>query len=95
MQKKEILKNATRSAGDLAGVFEFDEDTSYFYLYNTSGDAGQKVLGAIHIMSGTPDFDAAKKAGLTPTATGASRPICPECAKTLEEQNVKAVSPLK
>jgi len=58
MHKKEILRNATRSAGDLAGVFEFDEDTSYFYLYNTAKDAGQKVLGAIHIMSGTPDFDA-------------------------------------
>jgi RHS repeat-associated protein len=43
----------------------------------------------------TTGVDAAKKAGLTPTATGASRPICPECAKTLEEQNVKAVSPLK
>jgi hypothetical protein len=34
----EILKNTTRSAGDLAGVFEFDGDTSYFYLYNTSSE---------------------------------------------------------
>ena len=57
-RQAKYVKSITRSAGDLAGVFEFDEDTNYFYLYNTSGDAGQKVLAAIHIMSGTPDFDA-------------------------------------
>jgi hypothetical protein len=57
MNKKEIWESATRSAGDLAGVFEFDGDTSYFYLYKNSGDSGQKVLEAIHIMSGSPDFN--------------------------------------
>jgi hypothetical protein len=37
----------------------------------------------------------AKQAGLTPTATAASRPICPECAKTLQEQGVTPASPVK
>lgn len=57
VNKIEIYESAARTAGDLAGVFEFDGDTSYFYLYKTTGDASQKVLGAIHIMSETPDFD--------------------------------------
>lgn len=57
MNKIEIYESATRTAGDLAGVFEFDGDTSYFYLYKTLGSPGQKVLGTIHIMSGIPDFE--------------------------------------
>ncbi len=47
----------TRSAGDLEGVFEFDGETGYFYLYNLSGEQGQKIISAIHIISGVPDFD--------------------------------------
>lgn len=49
--------SAVRSAGDMAGVFEFDGDTGYFYLYKTSESDGQKIKGAIHIVSGKPDFD--------------------------------------
>ena len=37
----------------------------------------------------------AKQAGLTPTATAASRPICPTCAQALKEQGVTPASPLK
>jgi len=55
---EDIFDSAIRTAGDLAGVFEFDGDNSYFYLYKTSGDPKQKVLGAIHIVSGIPDFKA-------------------------------------
>lgn len=40
-------------------------------------------------------INAAKDAGHTPTATAASRPICPTCAQTLQEQGVKPASPLK
>jgi RHS repeat-associated protein len=40
-------------------------------------------------------INAAKQAGHTPTATAASRPICPTCAQTLQEQGVKPASPLK
>ena len=40
-------------------------------------------------------INAAKQAGLTPTATAASRPICPTCAKTMQQQSVQPASPLK
>jgi hypothetical protein len=53
---KELWASATRSAGDLAGVFEFDGDTGYFYLYKVSGEQGRKALAAIHIMDRTPGF---------------------------------------
>lgn len=49
--------NATRSANDLSGVFEFDDDVAYFYLYRNSAPDGERIGGAIHILSGTPDFD--------------------------------------
>lgn len=39
--------------------------------------------------------NAARSQGLTPTGTAASRPICPNCADTLQEQGVQALSPLK
>jgi hypothetical protein len=57
MNKKEIYESAARTVGDLAGVFEFDGETSFFYLYKISGDPRQKVIGAIHIVSGAPDFE--------------------------------------
>jgi len=56
-KKNEMLVSKSRSAGDLAGVFEFDSETGYFYLYKVSGKEGQKVLEAIHITSKMPDFD--------------------------------------
>jgi len=40
-------------------------------------------------------LNTAKQSGLTPIETGASRPICPNCAQTLKNENVKAASPLK
>lgn len=52
----EIFESAVRSAGDIAGVFEYDGETGYFYLYATGGDARRKVLDSIHILSGDPDF---------------------------------------
>jgi hypothetical protein len=39
------LKSSARSKDDLAGVFERDEGTSYFYLYET----GKEILGAIDV----------------------------------------------
>lgn len=53
---EEIFESSVRSAGDLAGVFEFDGDASYFYLYDVRGSAGKKVLEAIKISVGEPDF---------------------------------------
>jgi hypothetical protein len=55
----EIFDSAVRPSGDLAGVFECDEETSYFYLYETGddGDAGAgRILDSVHVFTGTPDF---------------------------------------
>jgi hypothetical protein len=54
--ENEILANLVRSTGDLAGVFEYDGETGYFYLYQTKGIAGAKIIDAIHIVSGHIDF---------------------------------------
>jgi hypothetical protein len=53
---EEIFESCVRRSGDLAGVFEFDGETSYFYLYSTKDRGGEKVLSAIHILTGPPDF---------------------------------------
>jgi hypothetical protein len=51
----EVFEAVARSAGDLAGVYEFDGETGYFYLYQTGSNAN-KVLASIHVLSGAPDF---------------------------------------
>lgn len=56
MASDEIFESAVRSAGDLAGVFEYDGDTGFFYLYETAASEGHKVLESIRIISGEPDF---------------------------------------
>lgn len=56
MATDDIFVSAVRSSSDLAGVFEFDGETGYFYLYKIDGEEGQKILDSIHIFSGDPDF---------------------------------------
>jgi hypothetical protein len=55
----EMFDSSVRSKGDLVGVFEYDGETAYFYLYETGRECGHKVVGAIRIMSGDPDFEQA------------------------------------
>jgi hypothetical protein len=50
----EMFDSSIRSAGDLAGVFEFDGDASYFYLYRVNADEGKKVVDAIKVGVGDP-----------------------------------------
>jgi hypothetical protein len=51
----DIFESATRTSGDLAGVFEYDDtgdrqsSTAYFYLYRTDGREGERIIDAIHI----------------------------------------------
>jgi len=52
----DIFKDCVRPAGDLAGVFEFDEDTGYFYLYDISNSASPRIVDYLHICSYVPDF---------------------------------------
>jgi hypothetical protein len=40
-------------------------------------------------------MEGAKKLGLTPTGTAASRPICPNCAANMKKNGVAPLSPLK
>jgi hypothetical protein len=49
-----MFQAATRRSGDFSGVFEFDGETSCFYLYQHNPT--RSVAGAIHICSGVPDF---------------------------------------
>jgi hypothetical protein len=57
MANNEIWHSVLRSAGDIAGVFEFNGETGYFYLYRESAPPNHKVVSAIHILSGAPDFE--------------------------------------
>ena len=59
MAADEMFDSAVRMKGDLAGVFEYDGDVGYFYLYQTEGDKDRKVLGAIRIFVGDPDLQQA------------------------------------
>jgi hypothetical protein len=56
MSIHEIFESQLRSAGDLAGVFEFDGRTGYFYLYTISESQSKRGLGAIRVLTGIPDF---------------------------------------
>jgi len=56
MAGNEIFASAARSGGDLAGVFEYDGETGYFYLYETEGAHGHKVISAIRVVTGEKDF---------------------------------------
>lgn len=56
MASDEMFDSSARSKGDLAGVFEYDGEVGYFYLYECGGEAGQKVAGAIRILSGEVKF---------------------------------------
>jgi hypothetical protein len=42
--QKEIFVSSVRSTGDLAGVFEYDGETGYFYLYRAKGASGKKIM---------------------------------------------------
>lgn len=43
----DIFITSTRTKGDYAGVFEYDGETSYFYLYSLGNPDGKKIVGAI------------------------------------------------
>ena len=55
MTNEEMFDSAVRSAGDKAGVFEYDGETGYFYLYDTRNEETRKVVDAIPVMNREPD----------------------------------------
>ena len=56
MIEHEIFKSSVRSFGDPAGVFEFDGDTGYFYLYDQTCEPTQRLIDQIRTLSSKPDF---------------------------------------
>ncbi len=53
---KDVLVAEEREPGGLAGVFEYDGETPYFYLYNRARPSGKQIVAASHIKSGTWDL---------------------------------------
>jgi len=53
----DMFESAVRSRGDLAGFFEYEDNTGYFYLYEVHGEDRGKVLEHIHILSGPAPFE--------------------------------------
>jgi len=45
-----------RSAGDLAGFFEYDDETGYFYLYDQPRGPGHRIVDAIRVLNTRGDF---------------------------------------
>ncbi len=56
----DVFKSLVRDKGDLGGVFEYDGDTGYFYLYNLSASANSKIRGGICIFPGPTFVDESK-----------------------------------
>ncbi len=54
-----IFESCVRGTGDLSGVFECDNETSYFYLYSVDARDGNKVLDSIKIGIGKPKYSSA------------------------------------
>ena len=54
--KIDIFLSSVRPSGDLAGVLECDEETSYFYLYKPLEPKEARVVSSCHICSGIPAF---------------------------------------
>lgn len=52
----DMFLSSIRSTGDLAGMFEFDGDTAYFYLYVPRAEPKNRILNAVHIWTGHTDL---------------------------------------
>lgn len=57
MTNDEMFASCERSTGDQAGVFEYDGETGYFYLYDTTNEENRKIIDAIRVLTTAPDFD--------------------------------------
>lgn len=53
---EELFESAVRGKGDLAGVFEYDGETGYFYLYEVGRDDQHQIVDSIHVLSGATDL---------------------------------------
>ena len=53
---KDVFVAREREPGGLAGVFEYDGETAYFYLYDRARPSGKQIVAASHIKSGKWDL---------------------------------------
>lgn len=51
---RESFDSCVRADGDLAGVYENDGDTGYFYLYKADAPDGGRIIDAIQVEIGSP-----------------------------------------
>ena len=51
---RESFHSRVRADGDLAGVYENDGDTGYFYLYKANAPEGEHIIDAIQVEVGLP-----------------------------------------
>jgi hypothetical protein len=52
----EMFKSSERLDGGQSGVFEYEGETGYFYLYDISKEDGKQIIGHLHVVSGSIDF---------------------------------------
>lgn len=52
MTNEEIFESQLNPAGSFAGVYEYEEEVGYFYLYDVSKNDGHKVVSAIRVATG-------------------------------------------
>jgi hypothetical protein len=52
----EIFESAVRAEGDLAGLFEYDGEVGYFYLYGPRRQEGQKIIDSLRVVTGNVDL---------------------------------------
>ena len=52
----DMFQSAIRSTDDFAGVFEVDGDTGYFYLCRVGPSGEPRILEAIPVSFGEPDY---------------------------------------
>jgi hypothetical protein len=50
----EAFLSSEQTHGSLAGVFEADGETGYFYLYDLGKEGRGRVLDSLHVFSGEP-----------------------------------------
>jgi len=55
--ESEIFESSVRSHGDLAGVFEYDGEDSYFFLFDLTKDKGKQCSGVISVNSADADLE--------------------------------------
>jgi hypothetical protein len=52
----DIFVDGMNSQGTYAGAFEADDAVSWFYLHDLSAEPGGKIVGAVQVYRGVPDF---------------------------------------